>query len=138
MNKSYKIIKYSVEYFQQYALLYQQTWEKEPYGELFTIEEIKEQVPRNIENLFLCVDSLKNSVIGFVGGRALAKCDFFDNKTNLEIYKCFYIAELGVDNEYTGQGLGELLTNYLILILRINKILDDGWFKKKIKNFRYL
>ena len=116
------IIPYNESYFPQYAALYHKTWLAEPYGELFTDDEIEQHLPKSFEYLFLCINAENNQVIAFAGGRPLQECDFFENKTGLDIHACFYFNELGVDENYRQLGLGEKMSNYLT-----NQALKNGF-----------
>lgn len=108
------IIRYSKKYEEKYHSLYRETWKVEPYGELFSDSEITESVDKNKSFLYLLINDNSDSVIGFVGGRAISDCSFFDNKPKLDLQTVFYIDELGIEKEHKRLGWGATLTQFLI------------------------
>jgi len=105
----------------QYIALYIDTWQRNPYRELFTRDEVLASVEINRQFLYLLVDG--GAVLGFVGGRPLSQCDFFDYACvpPVDSEKGFYIDELGVDFAHRKSGFGQKLTEYLIEVARLKE-----------------
>ena len=118
-----KIVPFEDKFSDQYCDLYIKTWKEEPYGELFTKEEVGNHLEYNLGYLYLLLHD--DNVIGFIGGRPLTKnCSFFDNQasTPIDLESGFYIDELGLDIPNRNHGWGRILTSFLISAAR-----QDGY-----------
>lgn len=117
----FAVIKYSGNYEKQYCDLYIKTWKVEPYGELFTPEEIVNHLGSNQDFLYLLIEGENGNLVGFVGGRPISQdCDFFVNEAlpPIEPRKAFYIDELGVEETHKMYGWGKMLMTFLIACAR--------------------
>jgi len=118
----YSIIPYLDEYKAQYCYLFSATWMGEPYGEIFTEEEILKSLNENKNFLYILLGNENDEIMGFVGGRPLAdNCSFFLNEsiTPISFQSAFYISELVVAEKQRRCGWAHPLTLFLVSAARV-------------------
>jgi ribosomal protein S18 acetylase RimI-like enzyme len=115
----FTIKSYSEKYQASYCNLYIETWKAEPYGELFTNDEIVDHMVKNSRYHYLLVEEETDTLLGFVAGRPLVNdCPFFLNETNIDLTNTFYIDELGVLDAHRKRGWAQTLMRYLMSCAR--------------------
>lgn len=99
--------------------MYIETWKVEPYGELFTKDEIVAHLVKNSGHHYLLVEEETDSLLGFVAGRPLlSDCPFFLNACNVDLKTTFYIDELGVRDAHKKRGWAQALMRYVMSCAR--------------------
>lgn len=115
----FTIKPYSDIYQAGYCDLYIETWEAEPYGELFTKDEIVEHLVKNSGYHYLLIEDETDTLVGFVAGRPLLNdCPFFLNESNVDLKSTFYIDELGVLDAHRKRGWAQTLMRFLMSCAR--------------------
>jgi ribosomal protein S18 acetylase RimI-like enzyme len=107
-----KIIHFTLRYKQKLLTTYQSIWAEEPYGELFSKDEVEETLEK--QDVILLAIDVNDNIIGFITGYNF---DRYGKSDEISPYllkgTTFYLADLAVVASHRKQGIAQKLYKQL-------------------------